>query len=129
MALAKEFRVGIVEGENLISLAAGASFSSIIETAGTTLCGLYFPTEWTQSEVRFQVSPGNVPPNYQTWFDLIDGNTGLDVSITPLNNQYVDLSVLNFVGVRFIRLFCLTPQTQNVILISSSVPIVQRDFN
>lgn len=129
MPQAKDYLCGIVNGQNIITIGAGESVSTPFDSFGATVCGLYFPSNFTPCTIVFDAHPGAYDPAFFDWSRMINGQTNLAVSIVAGDTQYIDLSLFSFVGVNKIRLVCLATQVNDVQIIVSGVPLVQKDFN
>lgn len=81
-----------------VTIANGASLSSVCDLAGDAISRIEMPSAWTAADITFKVSGDGV-----TFTDYYD-DSGAPIIIAADANQTVRLSPLDWDGVRYVKL-------------------------
>jgi len=123
MATPNEFLVGLVESDNVLVVGATDTVSSSINTFGTTALALFFPSNFTNCDITFEVSNDNA-----NFYTLAVGNTGLPLAYIANADTAINLAI-TLLAYRFFRIVCSVAQATESRVIVSAAPIVNREFN
>ena len=84
--------------EKIITIANGQTASAAIKLEGRTLCGLFIPSAFTGTAITFEAS------RYAetTFISMFDGS-GVAISKTVAQGQYIVLNPQDFAGINYIK--------------------------
>lgn len=108
----------IVMTDTAATIANGQTASAEIDLAGTTLCGLFLPSNFSGTSLTLQASSASGG----TYVSVFSGGSAFTLSGSA--SSYVPIeSMPVLAGVRFIKLVAGTTQTANVIITLSVRPV------
>lgn len=97
-----------------VSIAASASESSLINTGGMCLCGIFVPTGFTGTALTFEASVDG------TIFVAVKSTTsGSALSYTVAAGEYIAIDPKDFQGIQYLKIKSGSTETSARVLVCS----------